>query len=544
MKSPAFKYVLLVTTFAFMLSGTASAQQKRLPEGTPLPDYAKVYPVPEDRGPVILSRNGLPNIMVTGYWPPTNEMIRRFSSDPIQNPDGWIGEDWEGRGYNIYSFFPEFPEGLGKGEGDFEVDYQDTSADFWDIVAQVEPIAIVTTGRADDDLDWELEGGHRMFPLAMWMDDYLEPYDPTPELPIADEPDWNERYSTLPMQAIVDAVEAQVPAVDAYSTELDTSSFLCNFVGYHATWYHDLHSDPDDPLWLIASGHIHVGSLMSDLLAFEATKVTLRTLTDYLDVQQSVFPPAPESGGPPCTTAEDCTGAWTGADCVAGTCYVPKNRYLSIDPTVNTPPVAYQVEITEAVDYPDAEGRTWWVDEPVCYDYPNGEPVLPAPPTCEGADRFGWVSTLTETAVTRVWVESPVNIADCGIAPVIVYAIRASTDGGAIFSGPLEINTIHAPLAPQYWGDVTGGPESADPPSGYWLAPDGSAGMGDVQAAIRTFENRSADTGFPPRIWIDVEIDRVISMGDIQFIIKAFEATAYADLLDLEFIGFDPVDCP
>ena len=43
---------------------------------------------------------------------------------------------------------------------------------------------------------------------------------------------------------------------------------------------------------------------------------------------------------------------------------------------------------------------------------------------------------------------------------------------------------------------------------------------------------------------IDVEIDRVVSMGDIQFLIKAFEATTYADLLDLEFIGVHPADCP
>jgi hypothetical protein len=26
-----------------------------------------------------------------------------------QNPDGWIGEDWGGYGYDVYSFFPEFP---------------------------------------------------------------------------------------------------------------------------------------------------------------------------------------------------------------------------------------------------------------------------------------------------------------------------------------------------------------------------------------------------------------------------------------------------
>ena len=41
-----------------------------------------------------------------------------------------------------------------------------------------------------------------------------------------------------------------------------------------------------------------------------------------------------------------------------------------------------------------------------------------------------------------------------------------------------------------------------------------------------------------------LEIDKVVSLGDIQFLISAFEATAYADLLDLPHIGWHPVDCP
>src|SRR6188474_964335 len=37
-----------------------------------------------------------PAILLTGYWPPTNEMIRHFSTDPVQNPGGWMGSNWEG----------------------------------------------------------------------------------------------------------------------------------------------------------------------------------------------------------------------------------------------------------------------------------------------------------------------------------------------------------------------------------------------------------------------------------------------------------------
>ena len=45
-----------------------------------------------------------PVILITGYWPPTNEMIRDFSQDLSLNPDGWIGNNWENKGM----IFPVF----------------------------------------------------------------------------------------------------------------------------------------------------------------------------------------------------------------------------------------------------------------------------------------------------------------------------------------------------------------------------------------------------------------------------------------------------
>lgn len=55
----------------------------------------------------------MPNLLLTGYWPPTNEMLRRFSPNPAQNPRGWVGRDWEGHGFDVYAHFPEFPPGWG-----------------------------------------------------------------------------------------------------------------------------------------------------------------------------------------------------------------------------------------------------------------------------------------------------------------------------------------------------------------------------------------------------------------------------------------------
>jgi hypothetical protein len=253
-------------------------------------------------------------------------------------------------------------------------------------------------------------------------------------------------------------------------------------------------------------------------------------------------PPRPESGGPPCASAGDCTFAYDGADCVGDTCYISKNRYLSIDPTTNEYSVSFQIELTESAPYPTAVGRTWWVDDPVCYDYPNGVPVLPAPPTCDDADRFGWVAGLTDAPVTRIWAERPVHIADCAVVPVATYGIRASADRGASFTDALIINTAHNPEGDsQSWGDITGGP--VDGMLGLWLPPDRATSFNDIGNAIRTFENRAEDTGFPPRVWVDLEIDQVVNLADISFLIMAFEGLAYADI-QLEFIGVHPADCP
>lgn len=224
------------------------------------------------------------NIMLTGYWPPTNNMLRPFSQNPAQNPEGWTGENWEDRGYDIYSFFPEFPDGVGKGVGDFEVDYQDTSEDFWRIVEEVRPVAIITFSRGNFDRSWEVERRQRN--LSQWIDDYEAPFQPTPSPPDASVPAGHIRESTLPMQAIVDAVNEQT-TLNAYIDEVGFGGgFLSEFIAYHGVWYQSLHADPSDPYWVAAAGHIHVGfNYLNDNPAVvrNAMRTTLRTLTDYLD---------------------------------------------------------------------------------------------------------------------------------------------------------------------------------------------------------------------------------------------------------------------
>lgn len=282
----SFQLICMLAVAFMVLVPRMGAQVVREPEGAPLPEYARVYSASPERSmdnfyePV---DDDLPVVMLTGYWPPTNEMTRRFSADPEHNPEGWLGDNWEGRGYNIYAFFPEFPGGLGQGEGDFEVDYQDTNEDWWYYTEQLHPIANICFGRAFNNTAWELEGGARNQGINNWIDDYSVPYQPAMGMPIMSEPTGFDRNSTLPAQAIIDALNAAGVPVNAFSSAVDSSAFLCNFIGYHVNWYHDLHSDPQDPHWNIAAGHIHVGYAMTEATAIWATEVTLRALTDHLD---------------------------------------------------------------------------------------------------------------------------------------------------------------------------------------------------------------------------------------------------------------------
>jgi hypothetical protein len=106
----------------------------------------------------------------------------------------------------------------------------------------------------------------------------------------------------------------------------------------------------------------------------------------------------------------------------------------------------------------------------------------------------------------------------------------------------LEIGTAHHPEGgAQSWGDVTGGPVEGIP--GRWLPPERVMNFADIGNAVRTFEKRTEDTGSPPAIWVDVEIDHVVNLGDIQFLVMAFEGVAYADI-QLPLIGVDPANCP
>lgn len=200
-----------------------------------------------------------PVIMLTGYWPPTNEMLRPWSPNRAQNPHGWIGSNWEHRGYDIRAYFPEFPDGkLDQGKGDFEVDWDPVRRDFAQYTQLLKPIAIISFGRGEGP--WEMETNAT---------DY---WGNTPTL-----------HSTLPVNAIANAVNRRGDLKAWVDTTGDAGDYLCGFLFSLGAQYHAEHSTPGDPALNLAQGFIHVGPGFPMWRYRRAVRDTLRALIKKLN---------------------------------------------------------------------------------------------------------------------------------------------------------------------------------------------------------------------------------------------------------------------
>ncbi len=230
------------------------------------------------------STTGMPScaktVVLMGYWPPTNEMLRPWSPSAEQNPDGWIGSGWGGHGYDVFSFFPEFPPdgdptndeigsdgAVGSPDFDLRVDYQATSADFWRIVDEHQPVILLTTSRGAD-IGWELEaveGGHGLNndgdASADWYPDgygdVVLPTEATVDARTWDAITTYRQGVTLPSQLPLDDIFAATDPLALTSVAIDeqgtSGNFLSGFLGLHGLYYHQISEHA------VAAGHIHVG---------------------------------------------------------------------------------------------------------------------------------------------------------------------------------------------------------------------------------------------------------------------------------------------
>ena len=214
--------------------------------------------------------------------------------------------------------------------------------------------------------------------------------------------------------------------------------------------------------------------------------------------------------------------------------HVRKNRYISVVPNVDSPTLAYRVELTEG---PGATGVVGWIGEPFdpsCEDE-TGSPLAGNPP-CAGLDA---VARVVDSPVFRLWGEELVHVGDCEIVPVATFGIRATVDG-VEFSDALEIGTILKPGF-QHHGDVVGEGTGVD-----FTPPQGVVNVTDVSAYL------FAAQGLPQAphwVWVDLTglglgapPNFIINVSDLQQILKGIDVIPYLD--SNMGMNLNPADCP
>jgi len=217
------------------------------------------------------------NIMLTGFWQPTSQMIVRFSTDPYVNPDGWQGENWENLGYDIYSFVAKE---YYNNNGTWEMSYQQIWNEYWDIVNQLHPVAIIGFGQGGKENTWRIENK-----AVNWKKWYLdeEGKQPSPNPPDDTVCPGYIRFSTLPIRQIEKAINNQT-SINAEINYLGTPGFyICAYIAYLQLWYKAQHSDSNDEFLCKAAGFIHVNKNVSLEDCIEATNITIRNTVEKVN---------------------------------------------------------------------------------------------------------------------------------------------------------------------------------------------------------------------------------------------------------------------
>ncbi len=229
----------------------------------------------------------------------------------------------------------------------------------------------------------------------------------------------------------------------------------------------------------------------------------------------------------PCVTDEDCVvglSADSEMACIPApfdgggppTCYVKRNKYLSIDANPNSAgdDTARRVQLST--------GETLgWVGPPQQMD-------IAGPETSPQ-----WLSHLSDTAHYMDWTTvGTVHLGDCEISPGMTYEIQAIVSGSdeadeASYSQALVLGTVAS------YGDVVGGTVGTPP--------DTNRNFKDISAVVQGFQSTQSE----PKVWLDLqggtETPEVpdfsdISFSDINAAVAGFQGAVYPYAA--------PCDCP
>jgi hypothetical protein len=202
-----------------------------------------------------------------------------------------------------------------------------------------------------------------------------------------------------------------------------------------------------------------------------------------------------------------------------------KNRYVSFDPDNPDTIVAFQVEMTDSVEFPGSIGILGWVGEP--------EELAPGE----------YVSRVVDAPAPRYWTEPVIHLGDCRIVPAATYRLR-STVNEILLSDALELGTIEKPGA-KYYGDVVGTGTGALPPEPGFTEPNGAVNVTDVQAFLLTVQGPTSPSVHAT--WVDlhglgdgVPPNLILNVSDLQRILWGIDGQQYLDAPE----HLNPVDCP
>jgi pyrrolidone-carboxylate peptidase len=218
------------------------------------------------------------NIILTGFWPPTNEMIARFSTDPHVN-NVWQGENWENSSYNIYSFVPK--QYYKNGGGTWEWQYQQIHDEFLDLVNQLHPIAIIGFGEGGAQNTWTIE--NKSINRVDWRVDGTGK-QPSPNPPDDTEDAKYSLISTLPVREIETALKNQtsINYNVIINTKGDPGDYYCGYLAYLESWYQAQHSSSNDEFQCRVAGWIHVKKDIPLEQCMEAINITIREVLKAL----------------------------------------------------------------------------------------------------------------------------------------------------------------------------------------------------------------------------------------------------------------------
>ncbi len=212
------------------------------------------------------------------------------------------------------------------------------------------------------------------------------------------------------------------------------------------------------------------------------------------------IPPLLAENSGPCLNDGECQNEST---CIAGRCYVPKNRYISFESPLVAPGESALVRVKHV-----ASGRSWWVAE--------HNPADPAD-----------VYRLSNSPTCVVWDGAPllIHVSQCGVSPAGQYVVQATHCGCAgaegNFSPAVTIPTIPKP-GPKFWGDSVGVISGAT-----WTPPNGFVNVQDVTAAIKFLQG---DPVAPHRSWVDLHpeaTNALVNVADVQQFVLAIQGAAY-----------------